>query len=147
MQKIYVLFDSSCEFCWRCRGWMQQQAALLEIEFIAAKSPAALELFPDLSAATSCKTGEACRGDELIVVSDDGGVYRGPQAFILCLYALEEYREWSERLAHPALLPLARRAFEALSRNRGLLSAWLRHGGQPYLAERLRDPDTLPAGV
>ena len=48
---------------------------------------------------------------ELVVVDDSGGVYRNGSAWIMCLYALREYREWSLRLATPALFPLARQAF------------------------------------
>jgi hypothetical protein len=36
----------------------------------------------------------------------------------MCLYALREYRAWSQRLAHPALLSWARRTCELLSENR-----------------------------
>jgi hypothetical protein len=43
----------------------------------------------------------------------------------MCLWALREYREWSQRLAHPALLPLARRACELVSENRHKISRWL----------------------
>ena len=41
------------------------------------------------------------------------------------LYALRDYREWSQRLAHPALLPWARRVCELLSENRLQMSRWL----------------------
>jgi len=58
-------------------------------------------------------------------VSDEGGVYREGDAWLMCLYALEEYREWSLRLSEPALRPLARQAFSLLSRSRGAVSRWL----------------------
>ena len=44
----------------------------------------------------------------------------------MCLWALREYREWSQRLASPALLPWARRACELVSANRLSLSAWFK---------------------
>ena len=40
----------------------------------------------------------------------------------MCLWALENYRKHAQRLAHPALLPLAKAVCELLSRNRFLLS-------------------------
>jgi hypothetical protein len=43
----------------------------------------------------------------------------------MCLYALEEYRDWALRLASPLLLPLARQAFETLSKNRQAISRWI----------------------
>jgi hypothetical protein len=58
----------------------------------------------------------------LVVVDDDGGVYRGETAWIICLYALEGYREWALRLASPALRPLARAACHWFSRNRRSIS-------------------------
>jgi len=43
-------------------------------------------------------------GEQLLVISDEGAVYRGAHAWIMCLWALENYREHAQRLAHPALL-------------------------------------------
>jgi hypothetical protein len=43
----------------------------------------------------------------------------------MCLYALREYREGSQRLAHPALQPFARRVCETISQNRLLISHFL----------------------
>jgi len=40
----------------------------------------------------------------------------------MCLWALENYREHAQRLAHPVLLPLAKAVCELLSRNRFFLS-------------------------
>ena len=89
---------------------MCQQPAYLELEFIPAGSAVVTSRFACLN-----KPGKP---EELIVVDDEGGVYRGGEAWIMCLYALRAYREWSLRLASPVLLPLARTAFHLLSRNR-----------------------------
>ena len=43
-------------------------------------------------------------------------------AWTICLWALENYREHAQRLAHPVLLPLAKAICELLSRNRFFLS-------------------------
>jgi hypothetical protein len=59
---------------------------------------------------------------QLLVISDEGAVYRGAHAWIMCFWALENYREHGQRLAHPALLPLAKLVCELLSRNRFFLS-------------------------
>jgi hypothetical protein len=63
--------------------------------------------------------------NDLVVVSDLGEVYLNNHAWIMCLYALEEYRDWALRLASPLLLPLARQAFETLSKNRQTISRWI----------------------
>jgi hypothetical protein len=66
---------------------------------------------------------DALKPDEqLLVISDEGAVYRGANAWIMSLWALENYREHAQRLAHPALLPLAKLVCELLSRNRFFLS-------------------------
>lgn len=135
MKKLYILYDPSCEFCWRCRGWLQRQPAYLDLEFIASRSPEVWLIFPDLRRPAPCGPSEK---DELVVISDEGGVYRGAPAFIMCLYALEEYRDWAEWLASPTLLPLAKPAFEMLSHNRGLINEWLVNGGEKYLAAKLK---------
>lgn len=75
--------------------------------------------------------------EQLLVVSDEGGVYRGPHAWIMCLYALRDYRAWSRRLAHPALLPWARRVCELLSENRYWISRWFESLSARQLAEKL----------
>jgi hypothetical protein len=54
-------------------------------------------------------------GEELVVVSDDGSVWAGPAAFLICMWALRDWREWACRLSTPALAPLARRFFAAVS--------------------------------
>jgi predicted DCC family thiol-disulfide oxidoreductase YuxK len=114
VKRLTVLYDARCGFCVHCRRWLERQRALVELEFVPAGSETALRRFPDLR--------EPDPPEDLVVVDDEGGVYRGEDAFILCLYALEDYREWSFRLSGPGLRPLARVAFEWLSRNRRGLS-------------------------
>src|SRR5262249_10503784 len=75
--------------------------------------------------------------EELVVVSDQGGVYRDASAWIMCLFALEEYREWANRLAHPLLRPLARQAFSLLSRQRSGISRWLSLASEVETAQTL----------
>jgi predicted DCC family thiol-disulfide oxidoreductase YuxK len=116
MKKLTVLYDASCGFCVRCCEWLRGQPQLVPLSFVPARSVEARALFPKLA------PGD---GDELVVVNAGGGVYRGDRAFIMCLYALAEYRDWSYRLADPALRPLARKAFEWLSHNRKDLSRLL----------------------
>lgn len=137
MKKLTVLMDAQCGFCWRCRGWLSRQNPFVELEFLSRESKEARRCFAAL--------GEADAGDELIVVGDAGAVYRGPDAFIICLWALREYRELSLILASPAFRPLARKAFEIVSKRRGVLSrglGWL-GGGADQILEECRE---LPPG-
>lgn len=116
MRKLTVLYDYRCGVCRRCKDWLKRQPQFIELELLAAESLEAQQRFPTLAC------GEP---EELIAVSDEGGVYRGDAAWLMCLYALKEYREWSARLAAPELRPLARAAFKFLSSHRHRLSHWL----------------------
>jgi predicted DCC family thiol-disulfide oxidoreductase YuxK len=129
MEKLTVLYDASCGFCVSCRRWLEAQPTYFPVEFVPARSAAARRLFPELSAGESA--------DELVAVDDQGAVYRDAHAWIVCLYALREYREWAQRLSSPALLPFARQAFELLSKNRRELSAKLKLLPEAQLAQEL----------
>jgi predicted DCC family thiol-disulfide oxidoreductase YuxK len=128
MRRLTVLYDPDCEFCRRCRRWLETEPALVELEFLGRDTPVAEERFGRIEAGA----------DELVIVSDEGGVYRGPNAFIMCLYALRDYRDWSFRLADPTLQPLARRALDWLSHNRLRLGRWLPGGDEETLALALQ---------
>jgi predicted DCC family thiol-disulfide oxidoreductase YuxK len=117
VKKLYVLYDGACEFCIRCRRWLERQPKFLDLVFVPAATAAARRRFPALRGVE--------RADELVVISDGGGVYRGARAWIMCLWALHEYREWSATLSSPAVMPLAKRAFELLSNNRRWVSSFL----------------------
>lgn len=118
MQKLFILYDANCRFCCRCRRWLENQSAYYELKFIEARSPEAGCRFPGIEKFET--------SNELTVVSEDGAVYQGPPAFIMCLYALLDYREWSLRLSNPLLLPFARQMFDFISNNRVTFSKWLR---------------------
>jgi predicted DCC family thiol-disulfide oxidoreductase YuxK len=111
-----VLYDVRRGFCSACRRWLEGQRQLVNLEFLAAGSTEALRRCPTLAVAEP---------EELVIVSDEGGVYRGAHAWIMCLWALERYRPWALRFARPALLPLARSAFEWVSGTRQGLSRLL----------------------
>lgn len=128
MKHLTVLYDASCGFCVSCRHWLEGQAAYVPLRFVPARSTLAARLFPDL----------ATDSEELLAVSDGGDVYSGASAWIMCLWALEEYREWALRLSAPGLLPFARRAFELLSRNRKDVSRSLGLLPEPDLVDTLR---------
>jgi predicted DCC family thiol-disulfide oxidoreductase YuxK len=131
MNRIYILYDGTCGLCASVREWAQQQPQLIAMVFLGANSPQAGVLFPSLS-----RPGE--KPEELIVVDDRGGVYREGHAWIMCLYALADYRELSLRLASPALLPLARKAFSFLSKRRAAVSELLGMATDRQIAEKIQ---------
>jgi predicted DCC family thiol-disulfide oxidoreductase YuxK len=114
MKCLYVLFDAECELCVRCRKWLMQQPAFVPLVFIPFQSDEAQRRFPGIDALKP--------SEQLLVISNEGAVYRAANAWVMCLWALENYRENAQRLAHPVLKPLAKTVCEMLSRNRFFLS-------------------------
>jgi predicted DCC family thiol-disulfide oxidoreductase YuxK len=121
MKRLYVLFDQECALCQGCRQWLMRQQAFIELHFIPLQSPEIASLFPGLK-----EWDQLDLSEKLVVISDEGAVYQGQNAWIMCLYALCEYREWAQRLAHPVLFPFARRVCEVVSSNRLLISRFLK---------------------
>jgi predicted DCC family thiol-disulfide oxidoreductase YuxK len=130
MEKLYVLYDPKCELCRRLKEWLLEQRCWLTLCLVAAGSEEAKAMFPELEQIASA--------NDLAVVSDEGQVYLNNNAWIMALYALEEYRDWACRMAHPLLAPLARQAFATISRNRYAISRWLSAGGAEDIANELR---------
>jgi predicted DCC family thiol-disulfide oxidoreductase YuxK len=115
MRALTILYDPGCPLCVRCRHFMEQHPAYVALQFLACTSTQAHDRFGDVP----------WLGAELVVVSDEGAVWAGPAAFIMCLWVLRDYREWSYRLSGPALAPLAARFFHAVSKRRHRLATWL----------------------
>ncbi len=143
MQKLYVLYDPKCELCLRLKNWLLIQRQWLPLALVPAGSARAQHLFPDL--------GQIATANDLVVITDEGHVYLNNHAWIMALYALTDYREWAARLAHPLLLPLARQAFDTLSKNRHAISRWLSDGSPEKIAVELQnvtlEPCSLPEGL
>lgn len=116
MKQLYVLYDAECAMCRRCRVWLGRQPAFVPLIFVPLQSPELACRFPGIEGLNPSA--------QLLVVSDDGDVWRGERAWVTVLWALREFREWSQRLANPLLLPFARRACELVSENRSVLSRW-----------------------
>jgi predicted DCC family thiol-disulfide oxidoreductase YuxK len=139
MQKLYVLYDPNCELCCCLKDWILVQRSWIGIAVIAAGSDKARRLFPELD--------QIAGKDDLAVISDEGAVYLNDRAWIMVLYAMVDYRDWAARLTHPLLMPLARQAFAALSKNRHTLSRWLSSEDPEAIAGELRKVELEPCAV
>ena len=115
MTSLTVIYDEGCALCRRCREWMLAEPSLVPVVFVAAGSDESRRRFGSLPWV----------GSELVVVDDDGLVWVGPGAFLVCLWALAGYRELSYTLSGPLLAPFAERFFRALSSQRGAIAAFL----------------------
>jgi predicted DCC family thiol-disulfide oxidoreductase YuxK len=110
MRTLYVLYDARCGLCSHVRRWAERQPTFLELRFVRSDSPVVNELFVGLKRSGS--------SEELIVVDDEGGVYRDSAAWIMFMYALADFRELAFRMARPSFAPLARGAFAMISKSR-----------------------------
>jgi len=114
MKQLTVLYDPTCGMCVRCRGWLAKQPKLIDLRFVPMGSSRQRDLYPSLEA----RTDEQGRPDEMVVIDDGGNIYREDKAWVMCFYALRNYRALSMRMARPGAAALARRAYTLISANR-----------------------------
>ncbi len=110
MRRLTVLYDSNCSLCQRAWIWLNAQRQYVRLEFIPAGSEPARERFPELDHQATLR--------ELTVIGDGGEVYLGVKAWLMCLWALREYRSMALRWSTPDRMPLARRFVGWISHNR-----------------------------
>ena len=134
MKTLHVFFDHHCGMCSRFRAWLERQPQLVEIRFTSYHDPEARRICPNLS--------EFHPEVKLVVMADTGQIYQGETAWIMCLWALENYRELSMTLARPRWLPLARKVCEHVSSNRYAWSKFLFAKPSEQLLDEL---ETAPA--
>ena len=115
MPALTLLYDPACGLCRRTHEWLLDQPKLIELILVPIKSEEARKRFPRLNHDITAK--------DLTVISDQGAVYFGPKAWLMVLWALCRYREWSYRLASPELLPTAKRVVSLISQNRYQISS------------------------
>jgi predicted DCC family thiol-disulfide oxidoreductase YuxK len=114
MRQLNVLYDPNCGLCRRAHGWLAEQRKLVELIFVPCQSAEARRRFPQLN--------HELTATDLTVVGDQGAVYFGAKAWLMVLWALSQYREWSYRLAAPELLPTTKRVVSLISQNRYQIS-------------------------
>jgi predicted DCC family thiol-disulfide oxidoreductase YuxK len=126
IHSLVLVYDAACGLCTFTKAWIAQHTPLVQVDFLAAGSPEARRRFPGLPAG------------ELAVVADTGDVWLGNHAWIVCLWALQDYRDLAVRLTSPLLLLMAREAFAAVSRNRAALSGLLGLRSEREMEQQLR---------
>ena len=118
MKTLTLFYDARCGLCSELRKWLAAQPAYVGLEFVPYDSAEAARRLPGIQ-----KLGA---DQEIVVMADTGEVWQGAGAWVMCLWALQDYREWSARLAGPGMQGLARKVVQWVSRNRLSLSRWLR---------------------
>jgi predicted DCC family thiol-disulfide oxidoreductase YuxK len=134
MKTLFVVYDDRCGLCTQLKEWLGRQPAYVQLQLVAS-SEAARDRFPALPPG------------ELAVISDSGEVWLGDRAWIMVLWALREYRSWATKLSSPMLLPMARQAYAAISRNRTAFSHWLGLYGEAELRENLSQIPIPPCEI
>lgn len=117
MKNLKVYFDGRCGLCVAMVRWLGRQRQLVPLHCVPKHAGV----------------------DDLVVVADSGEYWRGDSVWLMVLWALDDYRQWSYRLGSPTLLPLARQMFTTISGNRHQAAMWFGLRTDEELAGRLRD--------
>jgi predicted DCC family thiol-disulfide oxidoreductase YuxK len=135
IRSLCIVYDAACGLCTGVKAWLERQQTAVPLEFVASGSDRARKEFPRLPPG------------ELAVVANTGEAWLGNNAWIVCLWALRDYREWSLRFSNPLLRLMAREAFAVISNHRSGISELLGLRSDAELERRLRKvsvPACLP---
>ncbi len=114
MRQITVLYDQGCSLCCRARNWLERQTQFVQLVFVPAGSYQAKIKFPTID-------HEASKV-ELTVIADSGEVYYDAKAWIICLWALREYRTVALTMRTPNTQWAAKKLIYSISKNRHRLA-------------------------
>ncbi|MCM2389344.1 thiol-disulfide oxidoreductase DCC family protein [Streptomyces albipurpureus] len=112
---LTVLYDANCSLCVHLRHWLKGQPQLVPLYLVPAGSDQARQLFPELDHARTMR--------EITVIGDQGQIYSGSAAWIICLWALAEHRPKAHWLATPSGAPFVRGTMLAAAKYRELSGA------------------------
>jgi predicted DCC family thiol-disulfide oxidoreductase YuxK len=88
---LTVLYDQECPVCRGARRWLEMHRRLVPVDFVPVGSQQAIARFPLLDQA-QCRSA-------VTVVTDTGHVYRGDDAWVMCLWAVRSTRHLALQLA------------------------------------------------
>jgi predicted DCC family thiol-disulfide oxidoreductase YuxK len=107
---LTVLYDADCPICRRSRDWLAGQAQLVPLVFVPAASAQARAAFPGLDHEGTLR--------KITVIGDNGSVYTGDRAWLVCLWALRAWRSAAIRFSRPGNRGYVRAAASAADRLR-----------------------------
>ncbi len=128
VSNLTVVYDDRCALCRRCRRWVMSQPQLVPFRFVAASDPWVRQWLGGLVPV----------GDDLVVVDDGGRAWVGPDAFVVCLWGLDRYRNLAMRMQQAGGRLMAKHVFHSVSAGRGLASLFLRTYGGEYVIDPAR---------
>ncbi len=136
MKTLTLFYDAHCGLCSQFRQWLCSQPAYVSLDFVPYDSPEAARRLPGI---------QHLRADqEIVILADTGEVWQGAGAWVMCLWALREYRPWSARLAAPAMQGVARQVVHWISRNRIGLSRLMGFKSDAELMAQAGQEETSP---
>ncbi|MYT68668.1 MULTISPECIES: DCC1-like thiol-disulfide oxidoreductase family protein [unclassified Streptomyces] len=134
VRRLTVLYDAECRLCTFVRNWLVKQRQLVPLDLVPAGHGRARRLFPDLDHAATL--------GEITVIADGGQVYRGQAAWVVCMWALREYRPTAHRMATPTGMKVAKQMVLRAARYREAQWGAQAGGGAHRRADGWRyDPD------
>ena len=114
IKEIEVFYDGRCGMCCSFHEWINRQPRAFAIGFIPYQAAHAERVFPGLGMLDPAR--------EMVVRTSEGGIFRGAEAWVWCLYSCANYQMAARRLGGPGLLPVAIHACRVLAANRHALS-------------------------
>jgi predicted DCC family thiol-disulfide oxidoreductase YuxK len=114
LKRIEVFYDGRCGMCCSFHEWINRQPRAYRIEFIPYQSQMAETVFPGIGTLDPAR--------EMIVRTDQGEIFRGAEAWVLCLYSCANHQATAGKLASPGLLSIAIHSCRLLAANRHSLS-------------------------
>ena len=117
---LVVLYDERCPLCRRLRAWLNGQATLAPIEYLAADSAEAHARFPLLDHRRTTSV--------LTMVRADGAIYEGERAWLVAAWLLPQWQAVAEHLSTRGRLPFVRLGARAIDVARRAL---ITHAGPP----------------
>jgi predicted DCC family thiol-disulfide oxidoreductase YuxK len=114
IKRIEVYYDGRCGMCCSFHEWINRQPRAYSMEFIPYQAVRAEQIFPGIGTLDPAR--------EMIVRTDKNEIFRGAEAWVICLYSCKNHQSAARRLAGPGWLPIAIRSCRMLAANRHALS-------------------------
>jgi predicted DCC family thiol-disulfide oxidoreductase YuxK len=114
IKRIEVYYDGRCGMCCSFHEWINRQPRAYGIQFIPYQAAYAEQIFPGIGTLDPAR--------EMIVRTDGDEIFRGAEAWVLCLNSCSNYQTTARRLASPRLLRIAIHSCRLLAANRHALS-------------------------
>lgn len=127
IEAVWVLYDETCGFCCSCARWLRAQDKLVPLTCLPRGGDVARHHFGGLP----------WERDELVVVDSRGGVYRGSDAFVMALWALQGFRLWAQQASKEPIRSRARSLFHWFSSRRHEVSRTLGFQAEAQLVQTL----------